>query len=234
MILAGATPQARAMFAEIGPSLKVPEPQERLASIDSCSSDEESTPALAGAGQRGAQGAQGQQASAVQARIDPVVPRQSVLHELIGVNRLDKVKKQLKKGANVNEEDSMGETPLFWAISEEAVDLLVASGADITWRNNVCDCSAFFKFACQGKHLPLRALARHLSKAGILGDYLDDYATYTQRTALHAAAGNGYAETVRELLSMGVDHSFEDYLGKTALDLARRRGFQEVVEMLEF
>ncbi|CAE8671697.1 unnamed protein product, partial [Polarella glacialis] len=125
------------------------------------------------------------------------------------------------------------ETPLFWAVSAEVVDYLVREGADIQWRNPLCSCSAFYKFACQGKHQPMKALAKHLQKAGKLDEHLNDASSHTSRTPLHAAALNGFATTVKELLAMGADRSLKDYLGKTALELARSRSFEEVVALLE-
>lgn len=239
-MLAMATPEVKAMLRELGPDFTGPEQKRRMASVDSCSSDSEaeSVPALAGT-DRGAgpqedpAASQASRARALRTPIDPPLPTQTLLHELIGINRLDKATKHLKKGADVNGVDCMGETPLFWALSGEAVDLLVSKGADISWRNNVCDCSAFYKFACQGKHRPLKALARHLQKVGVLGELLDDPASHTRRTPLHAAACNGFTETVKELMAMGADPSLKDYIGKTALDLARRRGFDEIADLLE-
>jgi len=259
-MLAGASPEAKSLLRELGPDFVSPTVKARLASIDSCSSDSEDEPPALPSASGGGDGGGGNAASAgaaiaaagaaasgggaslskvdslvqAQARIvDPPLPVQSLLHELIGINRLDKVNKQLKKGANVNNVDSMGETPLFWAISPEAVDLLVSNGADPLWRNNVCDTSAFYKFACQGKYKPLRALAKHLYQVGMMDEMLDDAASHTQRTPLHAAACNGFTETVKELMAMGADSLLKDYLGKTALDLARQRGFDDIVDLLE-
>uniref|UniRef100_A0A7S2N626 Uncharacterized protein n=1 Tax=Alexandrium andersonii TaxID=327968 RepID=A0A7S2N626_9DINO len=161
------------------------------------------------------------------------LPTQTLLHEMATCDRIDKMGKQLDKGTGVNTPDCLGETPLFWAVSAEAVDYLVGEGADIEWRNSLCNCSAFYKFACQGKYKPMKALAKHLKKAGILHEYVNDPATHSARTPLHAAAANGYAEAVKELLAMGADKSLLDAQGKTALDLARVKESDEVVALLE-
>mmetsp|Transcript_9532 Transcript_9532/g.10618 ORF Transcript_9532/g.10618 Transcript_9532/m.10618 type:complete len:111 (-) Transcript_9532:1-333(-) len=69
--------------------------------------------------------------------------------------------------------------------------------------------------------------------AGVLEKYVDESSSITKRTPLHAAAHNGFVQTVKELLSMGASTEAKDYLGKTALDLARNRGFDQVVNLLE-
>ncbi|KAJ1286041.1 hypothetical protein BS78_03G323600 [Paspalum vaginatum] len=53
------------------------------------------------------------------------------------------------------------------------------------------------------------------------------------RTVLHAAAAAGEAEAVAVLVDMGADTSAADARGRTPLDVARDKGYQEVVEVLE-
>lgn len=255
-MFANSSPEMKALLKEIGPEFRPPEYRYRMNSIDSCSSEDEAEPAaqqekqlppvgdapsaLPADGGKQQQlrepttAAVGAGAAAVgpSARVDPPLPEQTLLHEMVAIDRIDKVAKQLKKGTSVNAEDCMGETPLFWAESVEAVDYLVKEGADLHHRNNVCDCSAFYKLACQGKHRPLKALAHHLRKAGRLDEYVNEPSSHTRRTPLHAAACNGFTETVRELLAMGADKHLQDYLGKTAVDLAKRRELLEVLQLL--
>mmetsp|Transcript_47972 Transcript_47972/g.138873 ORF Transcript_47972/g.138873 Transcript_47972/m.138873 type:complete len:236 (-) Transcript_47972:234-941(-) len=215
-------------------------PTWRMNKVDSCSSDEESAPGagqLEGGGVGGGGGAGGDgtlwEQKAVPMAPKHGLPAQTLLHEMVCVDRIDKMGKQLDKGIGVNSPDCLGETPLFWAVSAEAVDYLVAEGADIEWRNALCNCSAFYKFACQGKYKPMKALAKHLKKAGILHEYVNDPASHTARTPLHAAAVNGYVETVKELLAMGADKAMLDAQGKSAMDLARTRDSEEVIALLE-
>lgn len=235
---------------ELGPEFRFPEWKFRLNKIDSCSSEEytpeqiaayhEAQAAAAAAQTPEAPGEVAVPAAAPEPQPqgrppmkEPAMPQQHTLHEMVCMNRIDKIAKQLDKGVGVNIPDCLGETPLFWAVSGEVVDYLVGEGADMEWRNDLCDCSAFYKFACQGKYKPLKALARHLKRAGKLSKYVDDVSSHTQRTPLHAAAHNGYVETVKELLALGADKDKQDYLGKTALDLAKSRNFDEVIALLE-
>lgn len=53
------------------------------------------------------------------------------------------------------------------------------------------------------------------------------------RTVLHAAAAAGEAEAVAVLVDMGADTSAADARGRTPMDVARDKGYQEVVEVLE-
>lgn len=53
-------------------------------------------------------------------------------------------------------------------------------------------------------------------------------------TPLHVAALNGYVDIVRFLLEQpGLDTTHTNNEGKTALDLAREKGFAEIVQLLE-
>ncbi|RLN23975.1 hypothetical protein C2845_PM07G27330 [Panicum miliaceum] len=53
------------------------------------------------------------------------------------------------------------------------------------------------------------------------------------RTVLHAAAAAGEAEAVAVLVDMGADTSAADARGRTPMDVAREKGYQEVVDVLE-
>ncbi|VAH65564.1 unnamed protein product [Triticum turgidum subsp. durum] len=53
------------------------------------------------------------------------------------------------------------------------------------------------------------------------------------RTALHVAAAAGEAEAVAELVDMGADSAAADARGRTPLDVAREKGYKEVVDVLQ-
>ncbi|CAO2182464.1 unnamed protein product [Urochloa humidicola] len=53
------------------------------------------------------------------------------------------------------------------------------------------------------------------------------------RTVLHAAAAAGEAEAVAVLVDMGADTAVADARGRKPVDVAREKGYQEVVDVLE-
>ncbi|XP_040375778.1 protein VAPYRIN-like [Oryza brachyantha] len=53
------------------------------------------------------------------------------------------------------------------------------------------------------------------------------------RTALHVAAAAGEAEAAAALVDMGADAAATDARGRTPLDVAREKSYQEVVDILE-
>jgi ankyrin repeat protein len=52
-------------------------------------------------------------------------------------------------------------------------------------------------------------------------------------TALHNAVWHGSREAARLLLEAGADTAIKGWDGNTALDLARKYGYQDMVELLE-
>lgn len=234
----------------LGDDFKFPEWKWRLNRVDSCSTnsladqgnqeiegaedggyDDEEGGAGGGGGGGGGDGADDEPRPDIPEAGKP--PWQPQLHELVVMDRLKQVAKALDKGEGVNQQDCLGETPLFWAVSGEMVDHLIAEGANIEWRNSLCNCSALYKFACQGKLKPLKAIGKHLKEAGLLDEFVNEASSHTSRTPLHAAAHNGFTQVVMELLAMGADKTLQDYVDKTALDLAKKRGFDEIVDLLE-
>lgn len=161
------------------------------------------------------------------------LPTSTMLHEFAAMGNVAKMSKLLDKGMRVNVKDCLGETPLFWAVDGEVVEFLVTAGADLEWKSRFCGCTAFYKLATQGKHKPMKAIAKFLQKADLLGSMLSEVSSVTQRTALHSAAINGFTATVKELLALGADKDAQDYLGKTPLDLAKGRKWDDVVALLE-
>ncbi len=51
-------------------------------------------------------------------------------------------------------------------------------------------------------------------------------------TPLHNAAGKGHESIVKELIAFGANPDMETLKGKTPLDLAREKRFEEVADML--
>eukprot|EP00747_Dinoflagellata_sp_TGD_P166476 gnl/TRDRNA2_/TRDRNA2_189316_c0_seq1.p1 gnl/TRDRNA2_/TRDRNA2_189316_c0~~gnl/TRDRNA2_/TRDRNA2_189316_c0_seq1.p1 ORF type:complete len:244 (+),score=71.85 gnl/TRDRNA2_/TRDRNA2_189316_c0_seq1:137-868(+) len=237
----------KSLMQEVLAEAKAPEWRWRLNKIDSCSDEEPTPEAKAAWLQAAGGGAQANlldgggvekmlkvtQATGRKNELAEKNPSQSLLHEVVFLDNIERIAKVMDRGIDVNTPDCMGDTPLMWANSAEVVDYLVGEGADVEARNVLSGCSVFFKMAYQGKHRPLKAVAKYLQKAGKLDEAIQDTASITKRTALHAAALNGCVEVVKELLSYGADRDAEDLYGKTPLDLATENKFEDVVTLLE-
>jgi len=69
----------------------------------------------------------------------------------------------------------------------------------------------------------------YLSKGGNLKVIYEEI----KWNALHCCAYNGYLETTKYLISLGIDYKAKDMIGKTPLDLAKDRNKTEIIEFLE-
>jgi len=132
----------------------------------------------------------------------------------------------LANGADPNERDEKGNTPLHAAVlasDETSVRLLIDHGADVRATN-------------QTNATPLHYAASNNQKE--LADLLlmkgaDVNARDTDGdTPLHSAALRGHKEVVGLLLDHGADGSVKNSRGRTPLDEAVRRGHQDVIQVL--
>jgi ankyrin repeat protein len=121
------------------------------------------------------------------------------------------VKLLLASGADVNKNCPMGGTPLRGAVCGmdlEMVRLLIASGANPRAETF----SIFSKLVPSGG-------------AKITEGYFN--------TVLHEAVEVNSPQIVMALLEAGADFKRTDHEGKTPLDIAREKGFTEIIEILE-
>ena len=132
------------------------------------------------------------------------------------------VAKLINLGADVNLQDSDGNTALIWAVSffrtwegiRPVVSLLLASGADPNIRNNRLN-------------VPLLTAAEHSRGAGLIDALVEKGANVNahddeRRTALMNAAKYGCRDNVDRLLDHGADINAQSKSGMTALHLAVR------------
>lgn len=151
-----------------------------------------------------------------------VRPLTGSLHQAIKDQDLEKVRKLLNAGANVNEEDDEGDTPLQIAIfigNVEIVKLLLDHDADI---NNVNEVSAL-QFSLQWRS-DLFELVRVLVFASA---NVNDACVDTGRTALHFAAMNNDVSFIHHLFSRGASVNRKDGDKQTPLHVVGSKEYNK-------
>jgi uncharacterized protein len=140
--------------------------------------------------------------------------------------RASAVQALIAKGANVNEPDDTGMTPLMTAAAQghvAVVRLLIAAGANV----NATDRDAITAL--------MRAAASSRTEAVtlLLSSGADpNLRTRDGATALTAAAFGGYADVVKRLLDRRADPAAADQQGRTPMMAAAMNGHTAVVEAL--
>ena len=150
--------------------------------------------------------------------------------ELLRSNDYLGIKKYIKNGADLSDENDTGESVLACAMrercDEEVLTLLIESGSDI------------FAFDDEGVSVFDMAITydnefmvKYLIEQGI------DINSTNRRsgfTALMASACYGRVEIAKILLSYGVDQKAKDSKGFTAIDFAIKMNKKSVLELLEY
>jgi Raf kinase inhibitor-like YbhB/YbcL family protein len=140
--------------------------------------------------------------------------------------RASAVQALIARGANVNEPDDTGMTPLMTAAAQghaAVARLLIAAGADV----NATDRDAITAL--------MRAAAANRTEAValLLSSGADpNVRTRDGATALTAAAFGGYANVVKSLLERRADPAASDQQGRTPMMAAAMNGHTAVVEAL--
>lgn len=140
----------------------------------------------------------------------------------------DDVRKIIAQGADVNEKNDAGETPLYiaaWTGNLEVAEILIEAGADVNVRDIYGD-------------TPLMAAADQ-SNAQMIEKLISLGADVTVRnsdgsTPLHYAAGAFYgsAEAASILIDAGVDVNAINSFGRSALNYALLRGNDEISQVI--
>jgi ankyrin repeat protein len=140
--------------------------------------------------------------------------------------RREWIKLLLANGADPDERDEKGNTPLHAAIllgNEEAAGLFIAHGADVNARNE--SRIAALHYAANGGQM---GIVTELLAKGADVNARDNHGD----TPLHNAALRGYREVVEVLVAHGADANAKNSRGRTPLDEATRRRHNDLVQLL--
>ena len=151
------------------------------------------------------------------------------LHQTVALGRfrresLDVVNRLLRAGANPNEADDNGVTPLMLSVSlPEVFQALLSAGAD---PSAVCNngYSVLYRAAMHSEDLVRTLLALGESPSQTFGS--------KQTTPLHSAVSNDEFGVVKALIEYGADVNHRDATGVRPLNIATRRDFGDIVEWL--
>ncbi len=131
--------------------------------------------------------------------------------------------------------DEAGRTALYWAASQgfsSSVDVLLAHDADPNLKNSVGKTALMA--AAQSGYIKVvdLLLQYHVDINAIEDDERSDDENSTRMSALSYAARGGHIRIVRMLLTHGADIFLKNSNGETAIDIARKNGFGEIIKLL--
>jgi ankyrin repeat protein len=136
----------------------------------------------------------------------------------------------LGAGARVDQRNEFGYTPLLVAARWGHLPLVepfAAHGADLHAQDGNGMSALDWSVG-----LPDPRLAERLLALGFDVNLKGPKGSWSERTALHFAAGQGKREAVTLLLAAGADPTSRDREGAPPIDVARRAGHQAIVELL--
>lgn len=161
---------------------------------------------------------------------------ESLLHRGIRAGSYQIVKLLIDGGANVNQENVCWWTrrPLHFILSQTAIPrvekmkiihLLIDSGADI----HLCNVDLETPLHCASRLGYLAAVERLIE----LGADVNAKSVLWPAYPIMEALCSGHIAIVQRLLQAGADVKLRNWSGASALDTAKRRGHQDIVELLE-
>ena len=156
------------------------------------------------------------------------VSNQTPMHWACAKGRMEMVVLLVENGANINARDAKGYTPLITAAQYGNAALatyLISRGADLDAEDNNGDNA--LHWAVYKAHPDVTRL---LILFGINPKVIDKFG----QTVLHLACLSGNLNIVQQLVEQDfIDSQICDRNGKKAIDLARTRGYSELVDYLD-
>jgi ankyrin repeat protein len=149
------------------------------------------------------------------------------LQFVIGSGKLGEVRQSIESGADVNERDGAGSTPLMMAVlagNPEITTYLLSRGAEVNARSGQNGSTALSYAVMAGR----ADLIKILLAAGARADFRYG----EQQTVLHMAAAGRCTECVRLLLDAHCDMEGGDARGYSALDEAVLHGRADITSQL--
>ena len=153
----------------------------------------------------------------------------STLHDAVKQGDFKRVVRLVNKGADINEKDSVGSTPLFWAAgigNIEITQYLISKGADV---------NADFEYG----GLPLTAAVvggsnEHMKIIPLLLQKGADINICSELygTPLHSAVMDTNIQMINLLLKNGADINIKRSDGSTPLSIARWRENSKIISLL--
>ena len=155
------------------------------------------------------------------------------LHVATFARQRDAIRALVKAGADINLLDNDrydGITIASVADDEETLRVLLGLGANAKLVTSRFDGTALIAAA----HLGHDGVVRQLIAAGAPLDHVNNlHWTALIESIVLGDGGGRHQESLRALLAAGASHQLKDRQGNTPLQLAKSRGYGEMVQMLE-
>jgi ankyrin repeat protein len=146
------------------------------------------------------------------------------------MNRVEDLRAAIAKGADLNEKNKFGATPLHSAIANkslEVIPLLLEHGADVTTQDSDGKTALHYAIEHNLPDVAREVLKRNPSVVAIA----DQYGNQPLWTAVFNAKGN--YELVSLLLHYGADPGHLNKVNLRPLDIAKRRHDNALLRILE-
>ena len=136
------------------------------------------------------------------------------------------VKYLLDKGANPNQKDHSGNTPIMQMCNQEFVQMLLDAGADINVRNRAGNTPLI----ANARYCASEKLCKLMVKAGANINAQNE----DGQTVLFNAVRRHQSDIVSYLVSAGIDVNIKDYTGKSAIEtITDSSSYTDIIQILK-